>query len=113
MNRDQHRQAKNVIAWLAKAEDPDNPDYPVARIKAERWPEVCAAVEANPDLSAKTIAERLGAELADDHHHPPMTKTAEPSAGPVLTSPEVRERLTAIKAQLGSITKIKPEEQQV
>ena len=103
MNADQFRRAKDICAWLAKFEDPDNPDYPVDRIKAERWPEVCAAVEANPDLSAKTIAERL----APNRAAAPITNrdTAPERSGPPTPRAKARERVAEMKAQLRNVTK--------
>lgn len=113
MTPDQHRKAKTVIAWLAKAEDPEAKEYPIERVRAERWPEVCAAVEAHPDLSAASIAERLTPardETAGKRPDPPA-----PAAAPSLPTyraepwrpvpPEVRrqakERLAAIREAAG------------
>ena len=121
MTPDQTRRARCVIDWLVTAEPgKERAESEAAwltavtnRIKAERWPEVCAAVEANPDLSAATIAERLAGRAVAPIPAAGTAPQPEPwtgpefddTDGPVLNKEEVRERLDAIKAQLRTVTK--------
>ena len=124
MSPDQIRRARCVIDWLVtnepgreRAESEDAWLNAVTkRIKAQRWAEVCEAVEANPDLSAATIAERLAgkpvapipAVTAPDGPPPlePWTPPEpEPSAGPVLTRTAAAAKVAAIKAHLRTVTK--------
>lgn len=121
MTPDQHRTAKAVLALLVANEPrPANhgPGWIVTverRIRAERWPDVCALVAEHPDADPHELADMASPAVASApaggnfQTAEPVTLTEwdgpehDPDAGPVIDDP--RPKLAAARRALAAVRK--------